>query len=165
MQPDEWNITPTQRGIMIENPIFQQLMEDDVARNLRRKAAIQAQIEKRQAVRLHKRDNDAIKQFAAIHQTKADTKLKGKKKAVSLPITTLTSLPITTTLQPVASGSATTFESIHSPVASTSTTDVSMIDQNDPFTLTADELIATFDEDAPFEHDDTCFGEIPDTTL
>ena len=165
MQPDEWNITPTQRGIMIENPIFQQLMEDDVARNLRRKAAIQAQIEKRQAIRLHKRDNDAIKQFTAIHQTKADAKLKGKKKAVSSPITTLMSLPITTTLQPVASGSATTFESIHSPVASTSTTDVSMIDPNDPFTLTADELIATFDEDAPFEHDNTCFGELPDTTL
>ena len=170
-QPDEWNITPAQRGIMIENPIYQQLLEDDVAWTLRRKATIQVQIEQRQTVRLHKRDSDAIKQFTAIHQTKADSKLKGKKKALaSSSITTLASLPIAATVQPVASSSATTLESLHSqaPVASTSTdftSDISMIDPNDPFTLTADELIATFDEDAPFENDDTCFGGLPDTTL
>jgi hypothetical protein len=110
MQPDEWNITPAQRGIVIENPIFQQLMEDDVARNLRRKATIQAQIEKRQAVRLHKRDNDAIKQFAATHQTKAGLKLKGKKKASSNGSTT-------TPMPPVASGSSTTLDSTYQPVA------------------------------------------------
>jgi hypothetical protein len=158
MQPDEWNITPAQRGIVIENPIFQQLMEDDVARNLRRKATIQAQIEKRQAVRLHKRDNDAIKQFAATHQTRADSKLKGKKKA---PSTNTTILPS------VASSSFTTLESPFSPVASTSTTDISMTGPSDAFTLTADEMLAAypFEEDAPFENDTTSFDDVQDNTL
>jgi len=76
MQPDDWNITPAQRGVATENSIYQQLMADDVVRNLRRKATIRAQIEKRQAARFHKRDNDAVKRFAVTHQTKLDSKLK-----------------------------------------------------------------------------------------
>lgn len=68
IQPDEWNITPAQRGLMVKNPIFQQL-EENAACNLRQKATIQSQIEKHQAIRSHKHDNDAIKQFAATHRT------------------------------------------------------------------------------------------------
>ena len=49
IQPDDWNITPAQHGIVIENPPFQQLLEDAVC-NLRRKATIPSQIEKRQAI-------------------------------------------------------------------------------------------------------------------
>jgi hypothetical protein len=160
MQPDEWNITPAQRGIVIENPLFQQLMKDDVARNLRRKATIQAKIEQRQTIRLHKRDNDAIKQFTATHQTKADLKLKGKKKA-------LASSPATTTL-PIASSSSTTLESLLTPVASTSTTDISMTGPSDAFILTPDELLtgySPFDEDAPFEDDSTFLDSLSNSTL
>jgi hypothetical protein len=50
IQLDDWNITPAQRGIVIESPLFQQLLEENAARNLRRKATIQSQIEKQQAM-------------------------------------------------------------------------------------------------------------------
>jgi hypothetical protein len=167
MKPDDWNITPAQRGITEENPLFQQLLKEDAARNLRRKATIQSVIEQRRARKIHKRDSDAIKRFAATHQTHADLKLKGKKKAlVSTPITTLASLPVVTTPQPIASSSATTLESLLSPVASTSTSDVSMTGPSDAYTLTAAEMLAAFEEDAPFETDPTFdFESLPDTTL
>ena len=113
---------------------------------------MQAQIEKHQAVRFHKRDNDAIKQFAANHQTKAALKLKGKKKASS-------NGPTTTPLPPVASGSSTTLDSAYQPIASTSASDVPMNGPSDAFTLTPDKLLtgySPFNEDALFE-DDTTF--------
>ena len=75
IQLDDWNITPAQRGLVAENPLFQQLLEEDAACNLCRKATIQSQIEKQQAIQSHKCDNDAIKQFAATHCTKADSPL------------------------------------------------------------------------------------------
>jgi hypothetical protein len=157
IQPDDWNITPAQRGIITENPLFQQLLEEDVARNLRRKATIQSQIERRQAAKFHKRDNDAIKQFAATHQTKIASKLKGKKKA-------FISKPITAAAQSIASSSATTLESTIPTVATSSTADISMTGPIDAFTLTADEMLAAFEEDAPFESDPAFFDNLPDTT-
>ena len=154
VQPDDWNVTPAQRGLVIENPLFKQLLEEDAARSLRRKVTTgPSQIEKHQTFRSHKRDNDAIKQF---HRTKADSKLKDKKKA-------LVSLPITTTSQPVASGSAANLESLLSPVVLTSTSDITMSGPN-AFSLTADEMLAfngntpsslpkdtTFENDTPFD--------------
>jgi hypothetical protein len=167
MKPDDWNITPAQRGITEENPLFQQLLKEDAARNLRRKATIQSEIEQRRARKIHKRDSDAIKRFTATHQTHADLKLKGKKKTlVSTPITTLASLPVVATPQPIASSSATTLDSLLSPVASTSTSDISMTGPSDEFTLTNDEMLAAFEEDAPFETDPTFdFESLPETTM
>jgi len=159
IQPDDWNITPTQRGIVIKNP-------GNAARNLGRKATIQSQIEKRHAIRSHKRDNDAIKQFAATHRTKADSKLKGKKKAHALT-------PTTTTIQPVASGSAVTFESLLPPVASSAASDITMSGPSNTFTLTDDEMLAAFNENAsPIQKDTTFengatfdFETLPNTTM
>ena len=34
IQLDDWNITPAQCGLMAKNPLFQQLLEEDAARNL-----------------------------------------------------------------------------------------------------------------------------------
>jgi hypothetical protein len=165
MQPDDWNITPAQRGIITENPLFQQVLEEAAARNLRRKATIQSQIEKRQAFRSHNRDSDAIKLFVATHRTKV-SKLQGKKKAfILLSITTLEPLPNSTTLQPIASSSATTPESTIPSVATSSTANISRTGPIDAFILTADEMLAAFKKDAPFEDDPAFFDDLPDTTL
>ena len=146
VQPDNWNITPSQRGIVTEN--FQQLMENDVARILRHKA----QIERRQA--------------AATHRTKFDSKLQGTKKAlVSMPITSFVSLPITTTSPSVASSSAATLKVTIPFIATSSTADISMTGPIDTFTLTTDEVLAAFIEDVPFDNDTILFDSLSDTTI
>ncbi|KIM35697.1 hypothetical protein M413DRAFT_14436 [Hebeloma cylindrosporum] len=159
MKLEDWNITPAQCGIIQENPAFKQLMEEEALRNLRRKANAQMEIAKRHARQLHKRDSDVIKQFAATHQTKADMKFKGKKKAlVSTPITTVAPLPPIAPSQPVASSSSTTLDSLFPSVASTSTTDISMAGPSDAFNLTAEEILAGYpytEDDAPYEEDTT----------
>ena len=92
---------------------------------------------------------------------------------MSIPNTTLAPLPIITTPQPIISGTNITLESLLSPVALTSTSDITMSGPSDAFSLTANEMLA-FDEnalssllkDTTFENGTTFdFKNLPDTTL